>query len=210
MISILNYGMGNIRSIQNALNYIEIENNIIEKPEKIIEAEKIILPGVGSFGKAMENMEKRGIINPLNEAVLDKKIPVLGICLGMQLLAEGSEEDGMAEGFGWINGVFKKFIAKETKIKVPHVGFNEVVFKEKSNPLFKNIKNKSDFYFVHSYRLSYDECDFFSSWSEYGGRFVSSVERENIFGTQFHPEKSQSNGLTILRNFASFNEQEKN
>jgi len=202
MISILNYGMGNIRSIRNALNFLGVEHKLIDKPEQILESKKLILPGVGSFRLAMENMDKKKFIDPLNKAVLEKKIPVLGICLGMQLMAEESEEDGLTKGFGWIKGTIKKFDADKLKIKVPHVGFNTVIFEKGKNTAYKGLGEKSDYYYVHSYRISYDDCDAVSGWTEYGEKIVGSIEKENIFGTQYHPEKSQSNGLIYLKNFA--------
>jgi len=201
LISILNYGMGNIRSVQNALSYLGIESKVIDNPDQILKSEKLILPGVGSFRRAMENINKKDFLNPLNE-VLYKKIPILGICLGMQLMAEESEEDGLTNGLGWIKGLIKKFPADKIQLKVPHVGFNEVFFENNNKKLYKGLGDKADYYFVHSYRLLYEECNCVSGWSEYGDKFVSSIEKNNIFGTQFHPEKSQSNGLIMLKNFA--------
>ena len=194
--------MGNIRSVQNALNYIGVENQVITSPSQILESKKLILPGVGSFRLAIENIKKKKLTDSLNEVVLKKKIPVLGICLGMQLMAEESEEDGKTKGLNWIKGSIKKFPAEKLKVKVPHVGFNEVFFEKNNKQLYKNLEAKADYYFVHSYRIPYDDCDCVSGWSEYGEKFVASIERDNIFGTQFHPEKSQSNGLTMLKNFA--------
>lgn len=194
--------MGNIRSIQNALNYLGINSKLISSPKEVHESEKLILPGVGSFRLAMKNIKEKNLTEALNESVLDDKIPVLGICLGMQLMAEESEEDGLTKGFGWIKGTLKKFDAEKLNIKVPHVGFNTVFFEKQKNTLFKGLGKKADFYHVHSYRLAYDNNKEVSGWSEYGEKFVSSIEKENIFGTQFHPEKSQSNGLTLLKNFA--------
>ena len=134
--------------------------------------------------------------------MLGNKIPVLGICLGMQLMAEESEEAGKTKGFGWIKGTLKKLDSEKYKIKVPHVGFNTVFFEKENQKLYKGLKNQADFYYVHSYKIQYSDCDSCSGWSEYGEKFVASIEKENIFGTQFHPEKSQSNGLLMLKNFA--------
>jgi glutamine amidotransferase len=194
--------MGNIRSVQNAFNYIGADTKVINSPDQILECEKIILPGVGSYRKAMENLEKKNLIEALKKAVFDKKIPVIGICLGMQLMAEESEEDGLTKGLGWIKGSIKKFPDKKLNIKVPHVGFNEVFFEKNNKKLYKNLGEKADFYYVHSYKIAYEDCDCVSGWSEYGKKIVASIEKDNIYGTQFHPEKSQSNGLHMLKNFA--------
>lgn len=204
MISILNYGMGNIRSIQNALNYLGVEHQVIDSPKQVLESEKLILPGVGSYRLAMENLNKRKLIDALNEVALKKKIPVLGICLGMQLMAEESEEDGLTKGLGWISGTVKHFPKENQSLKVPHVGFNTVFFEKGNSRLYKGSGNKADYYYVHSYRIIYDESKEVSGWTEYGGKIVASIEKENIFGTQFHPEKSQSNGLIMLKNFNNY------
>ncbi|MBM3251690.1 MAG: imidazole glycerol phosphate synthase subunit HisH [Candidatus Omnitrophica bacterium] len=205
MISILNYGMGNIRSIQNALNFLGIESNVIDSAAEIIQSHKLILPGVGSFRMAMENIRRQDFFYALNEVVLNKRIPILGICLGMQLMAQESEEDGLTKGFGWIKGLLKRFPADNPSIKIPHVGFNTVFFEKNDSVLFRGLNEKADFYHTHSYRIPYDaEVNEFSGWSLYGERFVSCIESGNICGTQFHPEKSQSNGLILLKNFAEF------
>ncbi len=202
MISILNYGMGNIRSILNALNYIGVKSQIIDSSAQILKSEKLILPGVGSFKLAMKNIKEKKFLDPLDKIALKKKIPILGICLGMQLMAEESDEYGITKGLGWIRGNLRKFPAEKLNIKVPHVGFNTVYFKKENSLLYKGLGEKADYYFVHSYRISCDQCDKISGWSRYGEKFVASIEQDNIFGTQFHPEKSQSNGLKLLKNFA--------
>lgn len=205
MISIVDYGMGNLRSIQNALTYIGVDSRITGSPDEILKSEKLILPGVGSFRVAMENLKRKGLLPALNKAVLEQKIPVLGICLGMQLLAEQGEEDGPTKGLGWIPGEVKHF-PKKDKIKVPHIGFNTVSFKSE-DILFSGLNNCADFYFVHSYHMICRDPYNVSSWSKYGEEFVAGVHHENIFGTQFHPEKSQSNGLRVLKNFANLDNQ---
>lgn len=202
MISILNYGMGNIRSVQNALNFLKIESKVIKTPDEILRSEKLILPGVGSFKKAMENIKNKRLLDPLNEIAIDKNVPILGICLGMQLMAEKSEEAGITEGLGWVKGASKKFSSHDLNIKVPHVGFNTVVFEKNNKSLYNGLDNQADFYYVHSYRISYNDCDAASGWTNYGDKFVASIEKNNIFGTQYHPEKSQSNGLILLKNFS--------
>jgi glutamine amidotransferase len=202
MISIVNYGMGNIQSIQGALQYLGFENRVVETPDQIYESSKLILPGVGSFPQAMDNIKDKGLLTPLNNAVLERGVPILGICLGMQLMADWGEEGEQSEGLGWISGRVRK-IKAQSGMKVPHVGFNTADFAEKNSKLFQDLGAKGDFYFVHSYVFDCIHEEDVSSWTEYGERFVSSVQRNNIFGTQFHPEKSQYNGLTVLANFAS-------
>jgi imidazole glycerol-phosphate synthase subunit HisH len=198
MIGILNYGMGNLRSVANALSFLGIDFFIISKKEEIGRARKLILPGVGAFGAGMKNLADFGFLPVLQEEVMAKKKPILGICLGMQLFAEKGFEDGVHEGLGWIQGEVRKIEAQD--LKVPHVGWNEAKPRMDS-PLFEDIAPHSDFYFVHSFYL---DCpsQFVSSTCEYGIEFPASVEWANIFGTQFHPEKSQDAGLALLRNFA--------
>lgn len=199
-IGIINYGMGNLHSIQNALNKIGVKNSIINEPKKIQNYTKLILPGVGSFNQAINNLRISGFESEIKEAVINKEIPLLGICLGMQLLAETGEEDGLSTGLSLIKGVVNKFEFDNTKLKIPHIGFNRVYFKE-TNGLFKDLGSYSDFYFVHSYKLTKAKESIISSYCNYGERFISSINEKNIFGTQFHPEKSQGNGLNVLRNF---------
>ncbi|NQU95474.1 MAG: imidazole glycerol phosphate synthase subunit HisH [Candidatus Omnitrophica bacterium] len=204
MVSIVNYKMGNIRSIQNALSYLGVDSRVIDSPEEILTSKKLILPGVGSFRVAMEHIRAMKLFEALNEAALKQGVPLLGICLGMQLLATEGEEEGPTKGFGWIPGRVKRFSPERLSIKVPHIGFNTVYFEPKSKTLFEGLETCADFYFVHSYRMICEEPEkCVSSWADYGERFVASVEHRNIFGTQFHPEKSQSNGLTVLKNFCA-------
>lgn len=200
-VSIVNYGMGNIHSIQNALNFIGTDCCVIDSPEEIKKSQKLILPGVGSFRMAMENIQQKGLHEALNDAVMVKKIPILGICLGLQLLMEESEEDGITQGFAWLQGQVRRFSLGTENLKIPHMGYNSAFFTEKSASLYKGLEAKADFYFAHSYVVICKNPEFVSSWTIYGERFASSVQHENIFGVQFHPEKSQSNGLTVLKNF---------
>lgn len=204
MVDIVNYGMGNIRSVENALRYLGHESRVIDSPEQVSKSAKLILPGVGSFRAAMENIRRLGLFEPLDEAVRGKKTPILGICLGMQLLAEHGEEDGPSEGLGWIRGAVLRFPEASLSIKVPHIGFNTAHFETRRNGLFSGLKERADFYFVHSYRLVCEDAGLVSSWANYGERFAASVQNGNIFGTQFHPEKSQFNGLQVLKNFCEW------
>ena len=202
MISIVNYGMGNIRSVQSALSFLGVENRVAVTAEEISTSDKLILPGVGSFRQAMENIRERGLLEPLNHTVTELGVPILGICLGMQLLADSGDEDGPSAGLGWIPGTVKRFQFPDSSLKIPHVGFNSVEFDPLGSALFRGLGASSDFYFVHSYRLVTDSPHWVTAWSEYGERFGAAVQKDSVFGTQFHPEKSQSNGLKVLRNFA--------
>lgn len=201
MITIVNYKMGNIRSVVNALDFLGVPSLVTSSPQEILQSEKLILPGVGSYFVAMQNLQGMNLIEPLNEVALINKRPILGICLGMQLLAESGTEEGEVKGLGWIPGHVKRFNFENASHRIPHTGFNSVQFRSSKSALYNSLGNQEDFYFVHSYHLECDE-EFVSGWVDYHGRFVASVERGNVYGTQFHPEKSQSNGLMVLRNFA--------
>jgi len=197
-IAIIDYGMGNIFSIQNAIKYIGYDSVYTDDFGIIRSADKIILPGVGSFRKAMENILNKEIDKLLQEVVCERKTSLLGICLGMQLLAKSSTEDRFTEGLGFIDAKID-LINKYDNLKIPHVGFDEVNFC-KDSLLFNGIENASDFYFTHSYKMTSanNHCN---GTCNYGEEFIVSFEKENIYGTQFHPEKSQNNGLILLKNF---------
>ena len=201
MFSIVNYRMGNMKSIQNALTYLGVESSMVESSQEILRSTKLILPGVGSFAQAMKNIREIGILDALNTAVLVKKVPILGICLGMQLFSESGDEDGPTDGLGWIPGRVRR-LSVEKNLKVPHIGFNTAYFSPNNRILFDGLEGSADFYFIHSYALACVRETDVASWTEYGERFVSSVRRDNIFGVQFHPEKSQHSGLAVLNNFA--------
>jgi glutamine amidotransferase len=195
---IVNYGMGNIKSIVSALKYLGLKNIILSNTqEDISRADKLILPGVGSFAKAMQNIKSLNLDTILQKEVIDNKKPILGICLGMQLMALSSDEDGINDGLGFIHANVKRFDIEN--LKVPHVGFNQVRFND-SSILYNGLENLSDFYFTHSYQMQSD-IDINQSTCEYGNKFIVSYEVENIAGVQFHPELSQTNGLTLLENF---------
>lgn len=203
MIAIIDYKMGNIKSLENALEFLGCKSCVTNKVEKILSADQIILPGVGAFDLAMKNLQKYNLIEVVHKAVFEKNIPILGICLGMQILADSGEENGPTDGLGWIHGSVERFSFSDPKIRIPHVGFNSIHFENKSPNLFEGLRDEADFYFVHSYHMVCKDNSDVSSWTDYGEKFVSSVQKGNIFGVQFHPEKSQSNGLTILKNFIS-------
>lgn len=199
MITIINYGLGNLGSIRNMLKKIGYDSVIINNPDELKVATKIILPGVGSFDTGMKNLLERGWIETLNQKVLEEKVPVLGICLGMQLMCRGSEE-GKLKGLNWIEADVRKFHFEERALKVPHMGWNFCEPVKKSKLLQDNLSERR-YYFVHSYYVNnYDHNDVMLE-TVYGFKFTSAFERNNIIGMQFHPEKSHKFGLIILKNF---------
>lgn len=200
-IVIVDYKSGNLKSVANALQFLGFDSLITDRPSDVKEAKVIVLPGVGAFGKAMDNLRDFKLIDVLNEKVLKEKVPFLGICLGMQLVAESSEEKGNFKGLGWIPGKVKHFKI-DSSMRVPHVGWNNTQVTKKT-PLFDNIEDGSTYYYVHSYYLECEE-EYVAARCSYGLNFVSAIQKENIFATQFHPEKSQHNGLKLLRNFTNF------
>jgi len=202
MISILDYGIGNLGSIVNMFKYIGVESEIISDSASILKAEKLILPGVGAFANAMNELHKRGFVEPLNKAVMEQKTPVLGICLGMQLLCDGSDEGG-ATGLGWIKGRCKKFNFDgfDEKPRIPHMGW-KVLEAAQNGQLYQNNAEEKRFYFVHSYHMEcVDKVDV-SARATYGYPFTAAVEKGHIFGAQFHPEKSHRFGMKVLKNFS--------
>jgi imidazole glycerol-phosphate synthase subunit HisH len=191
--------MGNLRSVAKALELSGEKVLVSRSPEDILKADSIILPGVGAFSSGMKNLEKFGLI-PFIIKALEKGKPFLGICLGMQLLFEKSEEGSECPGLGVLKGTVKRF---PQGLRVPHVGWNSVHF-SKTGGLFKGIPDKSYFYFVHSYYTEPDDKNIIASKTSYGFDFVSSVRKDNIYLTQFHPEKSHKTGLKLLENFCKF------
>ncbi len=206
-ISVIDYGSGNLMSaakaLETAANNISVSSKIIvtSDPKIIKQSDKIVLPGQGSFGDCYSGIKKiPGLNETLNEFVLEKKKPILGICVGMQLFAKIGYESQKTKGFGWIDGEVRKINNLNKKIKLPHMGWNEIELK-KDCFLFSNIKNKSHMYFIHSYEFMTKQKDCVIATTNYGNSITVSVAKENIVGTQFHPEKSQKNGLIILENF---------
>ncbi len=197
-IAIVDYGMGNVKSITSTLNFLGIEEVLVTNNfEDLSFSDSLILPGVGSFAKAMSKIIENKIDLMLHDLVKINKKPILGICLGMQLLCKSSTEDGLSEGLSFINANVTKF--EKNEVKIPHVGFNQVK-KNTNSILFKSINNYSDFYFTHSYKVTSNE-NINQSMCNYGQDFIAAFEIENIYATQFHPELSQNNGLQILKNF---------
>eukprot|EP01156_Anaeramoeba_ignava_P017848 Anaeramoba_ignava/a90155_52.p4 GENE.a90155_52~~a90155_52.p4 ORF type:complete len:198 (-),score=9.59 a90155_52:1235-1828(-) len=195
--------MGNLRSVQKAFKKLGSNAIITNDIDIIKDSSKIVLPGVGSFKDAMRHLEELNLIELLNNEVLSKRKPFLGICLGMQLIASKSYENGETDGLQWIDAEVVKFEFDEQKLKVPHVGWNNVNIKG-NNPLYEGIEDNSDFYFVHSYHFKTEDENIISSITDYGFDFVSSVRKDNIFAFQFHPEKSQTVGLKLIENFINF------
>jgi imidazole glycerol-phosphate synthase subunit HisH len=203
MIAIIDYGMGNLLSVKSSFEYLGEEAVVINDPAELNTAERIVLPGVGAFPDAMDNLKKGGWINPLTLQVLERKKPFLGICLGMQLLADLGNEVRKTKGLGWIPGEVVNFSLQDSNLKIPHVGWNNVQLK-KNNNMLNGIKSGSDFYFVHSYHLKCSNEDHIAAVADYGGEFTAAIQKENIFATQFHPEKSQDFGLKIIENFSQW------
>lgn len=198
MTAIVDYDAGNLKSVEKALAALEEEPVVSREEKTILSADKVILPGVGSFGDAMEKLHQYGLVKVIRQ-VADKKIPLLGICLGLQLFFESSEESPGVKGLSLLPGKVVHF-PRETGLKIPHMGWNSLDIKPGSR-LFKGIDQEAYVYFVHSYYLKADrEADVAAS-SEYGVKFAASVERGNLFACQFHPEKSSDTGLKILKNF---------
>lgn len=200
MIAIIDYGAGNLQSVKKAFDFIGAESVITDNPEVINACDRILLPGVGSFGDAMDSMHKSGLIETVKQNALSGK-PFLGICLGLQLLFEESEESPGVKGLGIFKGKIKKF-SSDMGLKIPHIGWNSLEIKQ-NDTLFKNIPENSYVYFVHSYYLHAEDENDIATVTNYGIDFHSAVGKNNIFATQFHPEKSGDVGLQILRNFAS-------
>ena len=209
-ISVIDYGSGNLKSAAKALeNAVKNTNKnykilVTSDPKIIKQSEKIVLPGQGSFRDCYLGIKKiPGLNETLNEFVLVKKKPILGICVGMQLFAKTGYESGETEGFGWIDAEVRKINNINKKIKLPHMGWNEIELK-KDCFLFSNIQNKSHMYFIHSYEFMTKQKDCVIATTNYGNSIIVSVAKENIVGTQFHPEKSQKNGLRVLENFLNW------
>lgn len=204
MITLVDYGMGNVSSVRNAFKYLGVKSDLTNNRERILNAEKLVLPGVGAFPKAMNRLNELDLIPVLKEAVLDRLIPCLGVCLGMQLLSESSEEHGLTDGLGFIAGSVKSLGSTASISRIPHVGFNSVESRTDSQ-LFEGIESGSDFYFVHSFFFDTKKAENQAAVTNCDGvEITAAVQCDHIFGVQFHPEKSQSNGLALLKNFLKF------
>jgi len=206
-IKIVNYQMGNLSSVKNAFAVIDCPAEIINHPSELDDADAVILPGVGAFGDGVQNLLTGGWIDALQEEVLQKQKPFLGICVGMQVLASKGTEHGNHEGLNWIPGVVDRLRPEEEVYRIPHIGWNDVEF-VKQDGLFSGLGDKADFYFVHSYAHFPDSADVISGICTHGMKFAAAFEIGNIFATQFHPEKSQKAGLAVLRNFVKLAERQ--
>ena len=202
MLAIVDYGLGNLRSICAALERLEIAFVCTSDKDAISSADGLILPGVGAFPDGMMNLSRLGLVDLLDDLVLDQKRPVLGICLGFQLMAREGQEFGRVKGLSWLDATVVRMDESEPGIRIPHMGWNDCT-RLRENPLFSGIDEQALFYFTHSYRVVCREDSDVSAVSDHGGQFVAAAQKGRIFGTQFHPEKSQSQGLSLLRNFAA-------
>jgi glutamine amidotransferase len=202
MVAIIDYGMGNLGSIKRKMDRIGVESIITSNREAIARSNKLILPGVGHFAKAVSEIKSRGLWNMLSDQVIVEKKPILGICLGMQLMAKSSEE-GNEEGFGWFDAIVIRFkVSDKIRFKIPHVGWNTLNYLRDSH-LFEKMKQNSEFYFVHSYHIQCNNSIDILTETVYDYTFTSSIQKENIFGVQYHPEKSHDAGELLLRNFVN-------
>jgi glutamine amidotransferase len=202
MIRILDYGVGNLRAILNIYKHLGIPASLAKNASQLIDADKLILPGVGSFDQAMKLLEASGMRSMLEDLVIKRTVPILGICVGMQMLAESSEE-GARSGLGWISGKVLKLkpIKIEDNLLLPHMGWNEVEI-IRDSPLFRYIEPINHFYFLHSFYFKCSNTDNEIGLTEYGNKFASAISNSNIYGVQFHPEKSHQFGIDLLRGFS--------
>jgi len=209
-ISIIDYGMGNLRSVQKGFEKIGQEATIIHSPQDVLDAEALVLPGVGAFKKCFQNLESMDLIHPIIQSIKSGK-PFMGICLGLQILFSKSEEFGDTPGLDVIKGKVVRFQKEQFELrtenntghfKIPHMGWN-TVSRKKNCPHLKNIEKNTFFYFVHSYYVVPEETGIIATTTSYGSEFVSSIWKDNIFACQFHPEKSQTVGLKVLKNFTA-------
>jgi len=200
MITIVDYGMGNLGSIRNMLKKIGADSEITAEPARIAAATKLVLPGVGAFDAGMENLDKSGLVPLLNERVRRDEVPVLGICLGMQLMTHSSSE-GERPGLGWVDAKAVRFVPADATLKVPHMGWN-IARPVRDDALLEGLPRESRFYFVHSYYVACERREDVLLTTFYGADFDSGFRRGNVWGVQFHPEKSHRFGMHLLRNFA--------
>lgn len=203
MIAVVDYGMGNLHSVRHALERVGAEVEITRAPDVLRSAERIVLPGVGAFGECAAKLRATGLVDVLEEEVLGKGKPMLGICVGMQLLAERGSELGSHAGLGWLEGSVDILEAGTRGLKVPHVGWNQVAWRRET-PLSQGLRKDPHFYFVHSYSMRLADPSSAAAECEYGAAFPAAIQFGSVFATQFHPEKSQDAGLRLLENFLAW------
>lgn len=203
VVGIIDYGMGNLLSVCHAVEKAGGDFRICKTPAEARGSERIILPGVGAFGDCMKNLGERGLVDILHRLVLEEGVPILGICLGMQVMARRSFEGGEHKGLGWFEADVVRLVPTDPSMRVPHIGWNDVTYR-KASVLSDGLPASPDFYFVHSYYMSCDMTDDILATCDYGGTVTAAVGRDNIIATQFHPEKSQGYGLRIIENFLSW------
>ena len=199
MIGVIDYGAGNLRSVCNSLKKLSVDCHVVKAPSDLNKIQTMIFPGVGSFGDSSDQLKKQSLFEPIREWIINDR-PFLGICIGFQMLFDSSEESPGSEGLGIIPGKVIKF-SEQTNLKVPHMGWNKVQIKNLNDPVWQKVDDLTHFYFVHSYFPKPDNPEVSSSTTGYGVDFTSSIRFGNIFGTQFHPEKSQKSGLRLIENF---------
>ncbi|HVP06881.1 MAG TPA: imidazole glycerol phosphate synthase subunit HisH [Candidatus Acidoferrum sp.] len=200
MVGVLDYGMGNLHSVCNALETLGADVKLCRRPEELREVERLIMPGVGTFDRCMANLSQDGLIEAVRESVLSEGKPIFGICLGMQVMAKRGFENGDHDGLGWIDAEVVRLQPKDSTLRVPHVGWDNIEWRDDS-AMFKGLPPGPEFYFVHSYHLQCTNSSESDATCDYGGRVTVAIRKGNIFGTQFHPEKSQDYGLGVLSNF---------
>ncbi len=198
-IAIVDYGMGNIMSVFNAFEHLGATPVICRIPSDFDEVERIVIPGVGAFGDAMRCLHDKGLVATLNRQALELGKPTLGICLGMQIMARMGAEGGLNIGLGWFDAEVHRIVTVPP-LRIPHVGWNEITYNS-DHPLFQDLPSHPDFYFVHSFAVTLAQTEYTQAWCDYGGRVTAAIGHDNIFATQFHPEKSQDYGLQFLANF---------
>jgi len=200
VIGVIDYGLGNIASVIGAIERLNFEAEVTSDPLRLAQADKLILPGVGAYGDGMQNLRKRGLIELLEDLVRGQGKPILGICLGAQLFAHHSDEFGSHQGLGWLDAVVKPLQRGGLSLRVPHVGWDEMEHM-RASILLEDVPNDALFYYVHSYYIEANDPEIVIGSCQYGNRFAALLQSDNVYAAQFHPEKSQRYGLTVLRNF---------
>ncbi|MBX3196812.1 MAG: imidazole glycerol phosphate synthase subunit HisH [Labilithrix sp.] len=200
IVGLIDYGMGNLRSVRNALVTLGARVDVVDRGEALADVDAVVVPGVGAFGEGMRGLRERGFVEALDREVRQRGKPMLGICLGLQLLATRGYEQGEHSGLTWVAGDVRRF-DRQTNLRIPHVGWNGV---DGTGVLFRGIPRNTDFYFVHSFHFVLERPSEATATANYGEPFVAALERENILAVQFHPEKSHKYGLVLLKNFLDF------